>query len=223
MDKRIGARIFRCEARAQRLGSAELSIVKACARRAADNNARFVKRVATDARRRFGIHALPFRWMVITTGSIRKPLWCSRARAGPGGGSRDTDEWWSERRSLARKLARSGKFEAAYQVVRDLPRAAAKPNRADFHFPVGLDRLRYRNDAETRGRISPTSDDGSLIRLGGACEYGAPALPKRPARRTRCATDEVADRYPSLIGQLAQPGSPRKNRAAGPQCRLTRR
>ena len=35
----------------------------------------------------------------------------------------DTDEWWRERRMLARKLLDLGNFETAYQVVR----AAALP------------------------------------------------------------------------------------------------
>src|SRR3979411_3464247 len=61
----------------------------------------------------------------------------------------DTDEWGRERRVLARKLLDLGKFQDAYQVVRDAALPASETYRADFHFMSGWIALRYLNDPAT--------------------------------------------------------------------------
>ena len=49
----------------------------------------------------------------------------------------DTDQWWRERRSLARKLLDQGKFLMAYQVIRPAAPPANEYYRADVHFMCG--------------------------------------------------------------------------------------
>jgi len=61
----------------------------------------------------------------------------------------DTDEWWRERRVLARKLLDLGEFQTAYQVVRNAALPANENYRAEFHFMQGWIALRYRNDPAT--------------------------------------------------------------------------
>src|SRR5260370_5377110 len=73
----------------------------------------------------------------------------------------DTDEWWRERRGLARKLLDQGKSEAAYQVVRNAALPASEPYRADFHFMCGWIALRYRNDPAAARAHFAHIDDGS--------------------------------------------------------------
>jgi soluble lytic murein transglycosylase len=73
----------------------------------------------------------------------------------------DTDEWWRERRGLARKLLDQGKFQGAYQVVRDAALPASETYRADFHFMSGWIALRYLNDPATARAHFAHIDDGS--------------------------------------------------------------
>jgi len=67
----------------------------------------------------------------------------------------DTDEWWRQRRFLARKLLDQSKFEGPYQVVRDAALPASGHYRADFHFMCGWIALRYRNDPASENETRP--------------------------------------------------------------------
>ena len=49
----------------------------------------------------------------------------------------DTDQWWRERRSLARKLLDEGKFLTAYQVIQPAALPANEYYRSDYHFMCG--------------------------------------------------------------------------------------
>jgi soluble lytic murein transglycosylase len=73
----------------------------------------------------------------------------------------DTDEWWRERRVLGRKLLDLGKFQSAYQIVRDAAPPASGNYRADFHFMSGWIALRYLNDPATARTHFAHIDDGS--------------------------------------------------------------
>src|SRR6202022_1567549 len=74
----------------------------------------------------------------------------------------DTDEWWRERRVLARKLLDLGKFQAAYQVVRGAAPPASENYRADFHFMSGWIALRYLHDPAMAREHFAHIDDGSV-------------------------------------------------------------
>jgi soluble lytic murein transglycosylase len=161
MDKRIGAKDLSGARRAaQRLGSDELSIVKACAAGNADKALDSLNAVPTDARSDLGYTLCRIRWMV-RHDRIDDATRLMLAAAPETMALQDTDEWWRERRSLARKLLDQGKFEAAYQVVRDAALPADEYYRADFHFTCGWVALRYRNDPATARAHFAHIDEGS--------------------------------------------------------------
>ena len=206
MDKRIGAKdLSGAKRAAQRLGSDELSIVKACAA-TGDKALDLLDAVATEARNDLGYTLCRIRWMV-RHDRIDEATRLTLAAAPETMALQDTDEWWRERRSLARKLLDQSKFEAAYQVVRDAALPAGEYYRADFHFMCGWIALRYRNDPETaRGHFAHV-DDGSanpivLARANYWRGRVAEAIGENDAMR---ASYEAAARYPTAYyGQLTR-------------------
>jgi soluble lytic murein transglycosylase len=207
MDKRIGAKDLSDARRAaQRLGSDELSIVKACAAGNADKALDFLNAVATDARGDLGYTLCRIRWMV-RHDRIDDATHLMLAAAPETMALQDTDEWWRERRSLARKLLDQGKFEAAYQVVRDAALPADEYYRADFHFTCGWIALRYLNDPATAGAYFAHIDEGSanpivLARANYWRARVAEAIGEKDAMRDGY---EAAARYPTAYyGQLAR-------------------
>jgi soluble lytic murein transglycosylase len=85
----------------------------------------------------------------------------------------DTDEWWRERRVLARKLLDLGKFQSAYQVVRAAALPANQNYRAESHFVPGWIALRYLNDPAVAGEHFAHIDEGSVnpIVVARACYW----------------------------------------------------
>ena len=207
MDKRIGAKDLSGARRAaQRLGSDELSIVKACAAGNADNALDFLNAVATDARSDLGYTLCRIRWMV-RHDRIDDATRLMLAAAPETMALQDTDEWWRERRSLARKLLDRGKFEAAYQVVRDAALPADEYYRADFHFTCGWIALRYRNDPATaRVHFAHIDDESANPIVLARANYWrarvAEAIGEKDAMRD---SYQAAARYPTAYyGQLAR-------------------
>jgi soluble lytic murein transglycosylase len=206
MDKRIGAKdLSGAQRAAQRLGSDEILIVKACAANG-DKALDLLNEVANAARSDLGYTLCRIRWMV-RHDRIDEATRLMLAAAPETMAFQDTDEWWRERRSLARKLLDQSKFEAAYQVVRDAALPANEYYRADFHFMCGWIALRYRNDPETaRGHFAHI-DDGSanpivLARANYWRGRVAEAIGENDAMR---ASYEAAARYPTAYyGQLAR-------------------
>jgi soluble lytic murein transglycosylase len=207
MDKRIGAKDLSGARRAaQRLGSDELSIVKACAAGNTDKVLDSLSAVPTDARSDLGYTLCRIRWMV-RHDQIDDATRLMLAAAPETMAFQDTDEWWRERRSLARKLLDQGKFEAAYQVVRDAALPADEYYRADFHFTCGWVALRYRNDPATARAHFAHIDEGSanpivLARANYWRARVAEAIGEKDAMRDGY---EAAARYPTAYyGQLAR-------------------
>jgi soluble lytic murein transglycosylase len=207
LDKRIGAKDLAGARRAaQRLGSDELAIVKACAAGSADKALDLLNDVPAEARIDLGYTLCRVRWMV-RHDRIDDATRLVLSAATEGMALQDTDEWWRERRGLARKLLDQGKSEAAYHVVRDAALPASEHYRADFHFMCGWIALRYRNDPETaRGHFAHI-DDGSanpivLARANYWRARVAEAIGEKDAMR---ASYEAAARYPTAYyGQLAR-------------------
>jgi soluble lytic murein transglycosylase len=206
MDKRIGAKdLSGAKRAAQRLGSDELLIVKACAANG-DKALDLLNAVATAARGDLGYTLCRIRWMV-RHDRIDDATRLMLAAASETMALQDTDEWWRERRSLARKLLDQSKFETAYQVVRDAALPASEYYRADFHFMCGWIALRYRNDPETARAHFAHIDDGSanpivLARANYWRGRVAEAIGEKDAMR---ASYEAAARYPTAYyGQLAR-------------------
>ena len=207
MDKRIGAKDLSGARRAaHRLGSDELSIVKACAAGNADKALDLLNAVATDARSDLGYTLCRIRWMV-RHDRIDDATRLMLAAAPETMALQDTDEWWRERRSLARKLLDQGKFEAAYQVVHDAALPADEYYRADFHFTCGWIALRYRNDPATARAHFAHIDEGSanpivLARANYWRARVAEAIGEKDAMRD---SYEAAARYPTAYyGQIAR-------------------
>jgi soluble lytic murein transglycosylase len=207
LDKRIGAKdIAGARRAAQRLGSDELAIVKACAAGSADKALDLLNDVPAEARIDLGYTLCRMRWMV-RHDRIDDATRLVLSAATEGMALQDTDEWWRERRGLARKLLDQGKSEAAYHVVRDAALPASEHYRADFHFMCGWIALRYRNDPATaRGHFAHI-DDGSanpivLARANYWRARVAEAIGEKDAMR---ASYEAAARYPTAYyGQLAR-------------------
>jgi peptidoglycan lytic transglycosylase len=207
MDRRIGAKdLAGAKRAAQRLGSDELAIVKACAAGNTDKALDLLNDVATEARSDLGYTLCRVRWMA-RHDRIEDATRLVLAAAPETMALQDTDEWWRERRSLARKLLDQGKFDTAYQMVRDAAMPASNHYRADFHFMCGWIALRYRNDPATARAHFAHIDDGSAdpIVLARASYWRArvaEALGEKDAMR---AGYEAAARYPTAYyGQLAR-------------------
>jgi soluble lytic murein transglycosylase len=207
MDKRIGAKDLSGARRAAKhLGSDELSIVKACAAVNTDEALDLLNAVAADARGDLGYALCRIRWMV-RHDRIDDATRLVLAAAPDTMALQDTNEWWRERRGLARKLLDQGKFEAAYQVVRDAAVPASEHYRADFHFMCGWIALRYRNDPATARAHFAHIDDGSAnpIVLARANYWRARAAEAIGEQEAMRASYEAAARYPTAYyGQLAR-------------------
>jgi soluble lytic murein transglycosylase len=203
MDKRIGAKDLSGAMRAaKRLGSDEVSIVKACA---AANEKGF-DAVATEARTDLGYTLCRIHWMV-RKDRIDDAARLTLAAAPETMALQDTDEWWRERRMLARKLLDQGKFQTAYDVARDAALPANEYYRADLNFMLGWIALRYLNDPATaRGHFAHIDDGASNPIVLARANYwrgrAAEALGDNEAMR---AGFEAAARYPTAYyGQLAR-------------------
>jgi soluble lytic murein transglycosylase len=175
MDKRIGAKDFSAAMRAARhLGSNELSIVKACAAVAsnASKALELLDSVATEARNDLGYALCRIHWM-LRHDRFEDATRLMLAASAETMAFQDTDEWWRERRVLARKLLDLGKFQSAYQVVRAAALPANQNYRAESHFVPGWIALRYLNDPAVAGEHFAHIDEGSVnpIVVARACYW----------------------------------------------------
>jgi soluble lytic murein transglycosylase len=163
MDKRIGAKDFSGAMRAaRRLGDDDVSIVKACAAvKANETKARDrLDAVETAARQDLGYTLCRIHWMVHHE-QVAEATRLMLAAPAETMALQDTDEWWRERRSLARKLLDAGDFQNAYQVARNAALPADQYYQADFHFLPGWIALRYLNDPATARAHFIHIDDGA--------------------------------------------------------------
>src|SRR5258708_30376206 len=207
MDKRIGAKdLSGAKRAAQRLGSDELSIVKACAAGNTDEALDLLNDVAVEARSDLGYTLCRIRWMSHHD-RIDEATRLMLAAPPETMALQDTDEWWRERRFLARKLLDQGKFETAYQVVRTAALPASEHYRADFHFMCGWIALRYLNDPTTARAYFAPIDDGSVnpIVLARANYWRARVAEATGEKDAMRASYEAAASYPTAYyGQLAR-------------------
>jgi soluble lytic murein transglycosylase len=209
MDKRIGAKDFSGASRAaRRLGDDDRSIVKACAAVAA-NAAKaldLLDAVATGARQDLGYTLCRINWMV-RHDRLEDATRLMLAAAPETMALQDTDEWWRQRRVLARKLLDQAKSQTAYDVVRHAAPPANEYYRADFHFMSGWIALRYLNDPATARAHFAHIDDGAsnpivLARANYWRGRAAEAIGENDEMR---ASYEAAARYPTAYyGQLAR-------------------
>ena len=151
MDKRIGAKDLSGAMRAaRRLGSDDLSIVKACAAVMANSTKSLdlLDAVATEARQDLGYVLCRIHWMTRhdRIEDATRLMLSAASEHGASGYGRMVARTANSRP----KAARSGQFETAYQVVRDAAVPANENYRAEYHFVPGWIALRYLNDASDR-------------------------------------------------------------------------
>ena len=207
MDKRIGAKdLAGAKRAAQHLGGDELAIVKACAAGSVDKALDLLNDVAAEARSDLGYTLCRMRWLV-RHDRIDDATRLVLSAAPETMALQDTDEWWRERRGLARKLLDQGKSEAAYQVVRDAALPAGEAYRADLHFMRGWIALRYRNDPAVARTHFAHIDAGSAnpIVLARANYWRGRAAEAAGEQAEMRAFYEAAARYPTAYyGQMAR-------------------
>jgi soluble lytic murein transglycosylase len=209
MDKRIGAKDFSGAMRAaHRLGGDDLAVVKACAAVAAsdDKALALLDDVPTQARPDLGYTLCRIHWL------MRHDRFADAARlvlAAPPAtmALQDTDEWWRERRVLARKLLDLREFRTAYQIVREAALPANENYRAEFHFMAGWIALRYLNEPATAREHFAHIDDGSTnpIVLARANYWRGRAAEATGENEQMHAFFEAAARHTTAYyGQLAR-------------------
>jgi soluble lytic murein transglycosylase len=121
--------------------------------------------------------------------------------------SHDLDEWWRERRVIARDLLDAGHPKEAYLVVRDATPPESSNYRAEHQFMAGWIALRYLHDAATAHahfvKVAEGNDNPiSLARGAYWTGRAAEALHHRDEARTRY---QEAARYPTAYyGQIAR-------------------
>jgi soluble lytic murein transglycosylase len=118
----------------------------------------------------------------------------------------DTDEWWRERRSLARKLLDIGAARTAYEVARTAAPPINPYYRAETHFMAGWIALRFLNDPATALTHFAHVDDGAVDPLTIArAEYWRGRADEALGQADEMRKEyEAAASYPTTYyGQLA--------------------
>jgi soluble lytic murein transglycosylase len=224
MDRRIGAKEFGAAMRAaKRLGDDQVAIVKACAaaEAKAGNGGKLLDDVPASARDDLGYALCRIHWLlrndspgsnihgriVTPKEDVAHAAKLALGRSQDDLAQQDTDEWWRERRALARKLLDLGDAATAYQVVAEAALPANPYYRAEMHFMAGWIALRFLDDAKAAaGHFAHIDDGQSDPRILARAAYwrgrAAEAL-GQPGEMH--AQYEAASHYPTAYyGQLAR-------------------
>ncbi|HLN10795.1 MAG TPA: lytic transglycosylase domain-containing protein [Xanthobacteraceae bacterium] len=119
----------------------------------------------------------------------------------------DLDEWWVERRLIARKLLDQDNAQAAYQVARDAAPPSKENYRGEHQFTAGWIALRFLHD--------PTTALAHFVRIGhgisnpitlARCEYWQSRALEELGRHEEARSHlEAAARFPTAYyGQIAR-------------------
>ena len=209
MDRRLGAKDSSGAMRAaKRLGDGYVAIVKACA--AAEAKAKKAKSlldaIPSELRDDAGyalcrIHFL--RHENDLAGAARAML----AAAGIAAERQDTDEWWRERRLLARKLLDQGDAKTAYQMVAQAAAPANVYYRSEWNFMQGWIALRFLDDVATaRAHFAHIGEDATdpLVLARGAYWRGRGAEAAGDTAEMRAQYQTAARYTTAYYGQLAR-------------------
>jgi soluble lytic murein transglycosylase len=194
---------------AQRLGGNALAIAKARAAvfNEGGNAGKMLDAVPADARNDPGYIFSRAQWLRRTDKIaeaakmlLMAPRETSRAVNG--------DEWWQERRLVARKLLDMGDPRTAYLIARDGPRPDKQIYQADQEFTAGWIALRFLNDPTTAlshfGRIAPGASNNPAALSRGGYWYGRAAEALGRSAEARTAYEHAAEHSTSYYGQLAR-------------------
>ena len=134
-------------------------------------------------------------------------------RAEGSGAAHNLDEWWIERRLLARKLLDNGEFRTAYLIARDAALPAKDNYKTEQEFTAGWIALRFLNDPATadaafrphRRRQRQSDRAGARRLLAG---------PRRGSRRPCAGGARRLHPRRRAIDQLLRPARARQARPA---------
>jgi soluble lytic murein transglycosylase len=209
MDRRIGAKDFGSAMRAAKhLGDGGVAIVKACAAvdAASSKGEALLDAVPSEARQDLGYELCRLHWM-LQHDDIAAAARLVLAASLEDLQHQDTDEWWRQRRVLARRLIDLGNAETAYRVVREAAPPANPYYRAEFQFMAGWIALRFLSDPKRALEHFARVDDGMtdpIVRARASYWRGraAEALGQFEPMR---AEYEAAAQFPTTYyGQLAR-------------------
>ncbi len=224
MDRRIGAKDFGAAMRAAKhAGDDQVAIVKACTAAEAKSakGGSQLDGVHAGAREDLGYSLCRLHWLLRNDspgsnvhGKIVTPKSDFAAAvklvlaASPEDLQRqDTDEWWRERRVLARKLLDIGDAANAYEVVRNAAPPANPYYRAEFHHMAGWIALRFLGDPSTALTHFAHADEGVTdpVPLARAAYWRGRAAEAAGRPDEMRAQYEAAAKYPmAYYGQLAR-------------------
>ncbi|MFZ1097118.1 MAG: lytic transglycosylase domain-containing protein, partial [Xanthobacteraceae bacterium] len=224
MDRRIGAKDFSAAMRAaKRVGADQVAIVKACiaAEGKSHNEGASLNAVRGDARNDLGYALCRLHWLlrneepgsnvrgriVTPKDDISAAVKLTLSASAEDLQRQDTDEWWRERRVLARKLIDLGDAATAYQVVHDSAPPANPHYRAEFHFMAGWIALRFLADRTTALEHFAHVADGMSdpITLARGAYWRGRAAEADGQVEEMHAQYEAAARHPTAYyGQLAR-------------------
>ena len=209
MDQRIGAKDFAAAMRAaKRVGSTQVAIVKAC--EAAETNVTkggaLLEALPKEAQGDLGYVLCRLHWL-LAHDDVAAALKLLAEVSGDDLQRQDTDEWWRELRTLARRLLDLNDPKTAYRVVREAASPANPYYRAEFHFMPGWIALRFLSDPITALQHFGKIDEGSSdpIVLARAAYWRGRAFEAIGEFDKMRAQYETAARYPTAYyGQLAR-------------------
>jgi soluble lytic murein transglycosylase len=224
MDRRIGAKDFGAAMRAaKRVGDDQVAIIKACSAVDAKSTkgGALLDAVRADAREDLGYALCRLHWLlrndmpgsnvrgriVTPKGDIAAAVKLVLAASHDDLLRQDTNEWWRERRVLARKLIDLGDAGTAYRIVREAAPPANPYYHAEFHFMAGWIALRFAADPATALEHFAHVDQGSadpIIRARAAYWRGR-AAEAAGQFEEMSAQYQAAARFPTAYyGQLAR-------------------
>ena len=209
MDQRIGAKDFAAAMRAaKRVGSTQVAIVKAC--EAAETNVTkggaLLEALPKEAQGDLGYVLCRLHWL-LAHDDVAASVKLLAEVSGDDLQRQDTDEWWRELRTLARRLLDLNDPKTAYGVVREAASPANPYYRAEFHFMPGWIALRFLSDPITALQHFGKIDEGSSdpIVLARAAYWRGRAFEAIGEFDKMRAQYETAARYPTAYyGQLAR-------------------
>ncbi len=224
MDRRIGAKDFGAATRAAKhVGDDHLAIVKACSAGEAKSGkgGSQLDGIHADAREDLGFTLCRLHWLlrndspganvkgrIVTPKSDFAAAVKLTLAASPEDLQRqDTDQWWRERRTLARKLLDIGDAQNAYQVVRTAAPPANPYYRAEFHHMAGWIALRFLHDPATASKHFAHADEGITdpVPVARAAYWRGRAAEAAGQLDEMRAQYQAAARYPvAYYGQLAR-------------------
>jgi soluble lytic murein transglycosylase len=224
MDRRIGAKDFGAAMRAAKhVGDDQIAIVKACSavETKSTKGGALLDAVGGDARSDLGYALCRVHWLLrndspgsnvrgriaTPTGDIAAAVKLVLTASREDLQRQDADEWWRERRILARKLIDLGEAQTAYRIVHEAAPPSNPYYHADFHFMAGWIALRFLGDPVTAAEHFAHVDQGSAdpVVLARAAYWrgrAAEAAGQFDDMRTQY---EEAARFPTAYyGQLAR-------------------